>query len=213
MKQLLEAERTGGSYLALRDGHGALVMVGLDAGEPARMIGRRPGMALWIDWDSEVSNVHAELQCVGGEWTILDDGLSRNGTFVNGERISGRRRLQAGDRIRVGRTVLAYVGRARPEAERTTPPTGGPPLPRLTEAQRRVLIALCVPYGTEGRFATPASNQQIAESLYLSIDAVKMHLRRLFQLFELSELPQYEKRARLAESALQLGVITHSELG
>ena len=31
------------------------------------------------------------------DWTVVDDGLSRNGTYVNGERIHGRRRLVDGD--------------------------------------------------------------------------------------------------------------------
>ena len=65
-------------------------------------------MDLAIPWDREVSGVHAELQRVGGEWTIVDDGLSTNGTYVNGVRVSGRQRLRDGDRVRIGRTVLAY---------------------------------------------------------------------------------------------------------
>jgi hypothetical protein len=39
-----------------------------------------------------------------------------------------------------------------------------------------------------------------------------MHLRALFTKFELSDLPQNEKRARLAESVLRLGVITERDL-
>ena len=34
---------------------------------------------------------------MGADWVICDDGLSHNGTFVNGERVRGRRRLAAGD--------------------------------------------------------------------------------------------------------------------
>ena len=39
-----------------------------------------------------------------------------------------------------------------------------------------------------------------------------MHLRRLFSRFELDELPQNQKRARLAECALQLGLISQRDL-
>jgi hypothetical protein len=39
-----------------------------------------------------------------------------------------------------------------------------------------------------------------------------MHLRTMFGKFELGELPQNEKRARLAESALHFGVISQHEL-
>ena len=88
-----------------------------------------------------------------------------------------------------------------------------PTLRELTDTQRRVLVALCRPYRDGGNFATPASNQQIAEEVFLSVDAVKMHLRRLFASFELSEVPQNEKRARLAECVLQYGVISQRDLG
>jgi hypothetical protein len=40
-----------------------------------------------------------------------------------------------------------------------------------------------------------------------------MYLRTLFGKFELADLPQNEKRARLAECALQFGVISRHELG
>ena len=75
-----------------------------------------------------------------------------------------------------------------------------------------MLIALCRPYRDGAGFATPATNQQIAAEVFLSIDAVKMHLRALFARFELAELPQNRKRAALAECALQFGVISQREL-
>ena len=56
--------------------------------------------------DEEVSRLHAVIECVGSHWTVVDDGMSRNGTFVNGERITGRRRLRQGDSIRIGGTLL-----------------------------------------------------------------------------------------------------------
>jgi hypothetical protein len=48
--------------------------------------------------------------------------------------------------------------------------------------------------------------------VFLSVEAVKMHLRALFAMFDLGELPQNEKRARLAESAFHSGVIGHGDL-
>jgi pSer/pThr/pTyr-binding forkhead associated (FHA) protein len=172
-------------------------------------------MDLSIPWDSEVSGLHAELQGLGGEWTIVDDGLSRNGTYVNGQRVSGRRRLRDGDRIRVGRTVLAYnaASPSSPLETATVTADDEPALQHLTDTQRRVLIALCRPYHDAGNFATPATNQQIAGEVFLSVDAVKLHLRNLFAKFELGELPQNQKRARLAECVLQFGVISPRELG
>ena len=41
-----------------------------------------------------------------GTW-VVDLG-STNGTYVNGERVNGRRRLHEGDRLQVGDTELEY---------------------------------------------------------------------------------------------------------
>jgi class 3 adenylate cyclase len=79
------------------------------------MIGRGGDVDLCLAWDPSVSSVHAEVLRLGSHWLIGDDGLSRNGTFVNGERIKGRRRLRDGDIVRVGRTTLAFHD---PSAER-----------------------------------------------------------------------------------------------
>jgi FHA domain len=212
LKELLTAERAGEPFLAFRDGEGHLSLHVLGREGSASMVGRRGTMDLPIPWDSEVSGLHAELRCLGGEWTILDDGLSRNGTFLNGERVSGRQRLRDGDRIRVGRTVIAYNA-AQTSSPGTTVNAGDiPALPQLTDMQRRVLIALCRPYRDGGSFAIPASNQQIASEVFLSVDAVKMHLRALFHRFELTELPQNKKRTRLVECALQFGLISPRDL-
>ena len=67
-------------------------------------IGRDPGADVCLDWDERVSGLHAELRRMGRQWLVVDDGLSRNGTFVNGERVVGRRRLRDRDQVRVGAT-------------------------------------------------------------------------------------------------------------
>ncbi len=212
LQELLGIERVGKPFLAFRDEEGRLGLFATGRGGQTRTVGRRPEMDLPIAWDSEVSGLHAELQGLGGEWTIVDDGLSRNGTYVNGERIGGRQRLRDGDRIRIGQTILAYRAGAPTKVQETVTAGKAPALGELTDTQRRVLIALCRPYRDGPSFATPATNQQIAAEVFLSIDAVKMHLRRLFASFELSEMPQNEKRARLAECVLQFGVISERDL-
>jgi pSer/pThr/pTyr-binding forkhead associated (FHA) protein len=214
LKQLLAAERAGGAFLAFRDEQGTLRSYAVDGlrgpREATSTIGRRAEADLSLAWDGEVSGLHAELHHIGGEWAVVDDGLSTNGTYVNGERISGRQRLRDGDRIRVGRTVLAYRAAQATLVEETVAARDLPKI-ELTDAQRRVLVALCRPY-RDGNFATPATNQQIADEIFLSVDAVKMHLRSLSAKFQLSELPQNQKRAKLAEQALQFGVISPREL-
>src|ERR1041385_3845356 len=107
LKALLAAERRGEAFLAYRDGDGAMRFFAFD--EPARAavtVGRRGEADLALRWDGEISALHAEMHSAGGEVTIVDDGLSTNGTYVNGERVAGRRRLRDGDQIRVGQTTL-----------------------------------------------------------------------------------------------------------
>jgi len=175
-------------------------------------IGRGSTADVVIDGDLLVSRLHSTLERVGGAWTIVDNGLSRNGTFVNGHRVAGRVQLHDRDEIRVGGTVLTFCAPAEADDPRTLI---GEPLPaaaRLTAAQRAVLVALCRPYRGDQHFATPATNQQIAEALVLSLDAVKTHLRALFHKFGIEHLPQNQKRARLVELALQYGIVSTHEL-
>jgi FHA domain len=211
LKELLAAQRAEEAFLAFRDEHGLLTLFALGPEGLTRTLGRRAQTDLPITWDPQVSGLHAELHSLGGEWAIVDDGLSRNGTYLNGQRVNGRQRLRGGDRIRVGRTTLVYDdGHAAP-VEETVTAGRDPARAPLTDMQRRVLIALCRPY-RDGDFATPATNQEIASELFLSVEAVKMHLRTLFGKFELGELPQNQKRARLAECVLQYGVLSRREL-
>jgi pSer/pThr/pTyr-binding forkhead associated (FHA) protein len=212
LQELLAAERDGQPFLALRDGQGSLALFPLGRGGKTHSLGRNAEMDLTITWDSEVSGLHAQLQGLGGEWTLLDDGLSRNGTFVNGERVSGHQRLRDGDRIRIGRTVLAYIAAPSALTEETQTAADHPALTHITDTQRRVLVSLCRPFKDGGSFATPATNQTIAAEVFLSVDAVKMHLRTLYNRFELAELPQNQKRARLAECVLQFGLISQRDL-
>jgi FHA domain len=201
----IEADRAGTPYLVLRDGEGAQALVDLGG---AVTVGRRPSCDLNLHWDPDVSRLHARLERVGDEWTVVDDGTSRNGTWVNGQALTGRRRLRDGDVLRFGDTAVAYRCR---DAESQTPTSTGRQGLLLGDTQRRVLVALCRPYGGSA-FAIPASNQRIADELHLSVDAVKAQLRVLFRAFGLEQLPQNEKRAALAARALQDGIVSMAEL-
>jgi hypothetical protein len=212
LKEMLSLERSGEPFLAMRDGDGGLHVIALDAGSPEVTLGRREGMDVSIPWDAEVSGLHAELRRLGEEWTVVDDGLSRNGTYLNGERVVGRQRLRPGDRLLLGRTVIAYCQKAADSSVRTVASGTLPEVPSLSDTQHRILVALCRPYGEGGEFAVPASNQQIAGEVFLGIDAVKRHLRALFGRFGLGDLPQNQKRARLAELALRLGIVSQRDL-
>jgi hypothetical protein len=91
-------------------------------------------------------------------------------------------------------------------------PSDWPTLPRLGESQRAVLVALARPYKEAGGFATPATNKEIAAEVLLSVDGVKSIMRTLFEKFEVEQLPQNEKRARLVERVFQIGAISEYDL-
>ena len=174
-------------------------------------LGRGAGTDVCLAWDPEASRVHAELALQGGVWTVADDGLSANGTWINGERIRGRRRLSDGDTIRAGQTLLAFRAPAVGNDPATLRAADAEP-PAVSPAQRRVLIALARPYAAGGSFATPASNQAIASECVLTVDAVKAHLRAIFERFGIAELPQNVKRVRLVELAFLYGIVHEREL-
>ena len=105
----VEAERRGRPFLVYRDGGGHQQIVVLDEEHDQLTIGRRPSNVIGLGWDVNVSRVHAQLERVGDAWTIADDGLSRNGSWVNNDRLTGRRRLCDGDVMRFGDTMIAYI--------------------------------------------------------------------------------------------------------
>jgi len=202
-----------GPCLRYPDEHGRQQELELSSEKARVTVGRSPQADVSFGWDDEVSRLHATLEWIGTDWTIVDDGLSRNGTFVNGERLAGRRRLRAGDRIRIGGALLTFHEFGAGADELTRVSSGAiPTLRSLTETQRSVLIALCRPYKHSATFASPASNQVIASELFLSVDAIKTHLRALFSKFGVEDLPQNQKRVRLAELAIQSGVISERDL-
>jgi pSer/pThr/pTyr-binding forkhead associated (FHA) protein len=210
LKERIAAERRERPFLLYRDGDGAQQILDLgDAGERVT-IGRSATNGLALPWDSEVSRVHATLERLGDEWTLVDDGRSRNGSFVDGDRVSGRIRLRDGDAIGLGRTVVVFRSPSGRESLRTAT-SRQHAMPVITDAQRRVLVALCRPYA-DGSFAIPASNKQIADELVLGIETIKTHMRALFDAFELGDLPQHHKRAALAQRALDSGLVGSRDL-
>jgi hypothetical protein len=73
---------------------------------------------------------------------------------------------------------------------------------QLTDTQVRTLEALARPLAAGDDLATPASDQEIADELFLSVDAVRGHLRALDRKFGIEGLPPEERRDRLAALAL-----------
>jgi hypothetical protein len=207
LKAQIDAERTGHPFVFWRDGSGAQHIMMLPADHPRVTIGRREQSDIALAWDQEVSRTHALLDPVGEEWTLVDDGLSRNGSYINGSRIRGRHRLADRETMVFGRTRVVYrEPDSAEESQSTKRPLGPQGAVPLSETQRRVLIALCRPILESGA-ETAATNPAIGDEVSLSVDAVKGHLRALFARFDLDELPQNEKRLRLATIVLSSGLL------
>jgi pSer/pThr/pTyr-binding forkhead associated (FHA) protein len=206
LKARLGAERGEQPFLLFRDEAGRQVIVGLDAASARVTVGRRPEHDVALPWDAEVSRVHAQLEPVGSDWALIDDGLSRNGSFVNGERVAGRRRLRDGDRLCFGETPVLFCAPAHQPSLSTAAVGVSRHTIALTDVQHRVLVALCRPL-KDSAYAAPATNREVAAEVHLSVDAVKAHLRVIFERLGIEHVAQNQKRARLAALALVNGLV------
>jgi pSer/pThr/pTyr-binding forkhead associated (FHA) protein len=68
-------------------------------------IGREPDNTIPIADDTYLSGHHAKVSAADGR-VIVDDLGSRNGTYLNGARITEPRTVKVGDRIQIGYTVF-----------------------------------------------------------------------------------------------------------
>jgi DNA-binding CsgD family transcriptional regulator len=179
-------------------------LVALEAGRLT--LGTDPANDLALADDPTLSRLHAVLERYDAGWCVRDLD-SRNGTFVNGQRIWGERPLRPGDELRVGATRLVYRG---------DEPVGGgtqasEPPPELTRREREVLLVLCRTVLAGEAFTEPASIREIAEALVVSEAAVKQHLAHLYGKFGVHDGGE-RRRVRLANEALRRGAVTIASL-
>lgn len=174
-------------------------------------LGRDPANLVSVADDGEVSGMHAILEEYSSGWALRDLG-SRNGTFVNGGRVSGERSLRSGDEIQIGNTRLVFRDLAtRSRTGGTTVVRAVLPRPELTPREREVLLALCRPLGSSDPFKQPASIKTIARELVVTDAAVKQHLLHLYAKFDLDPAAE-NRRVLLANAAILRGVLTAAEL-
>jgi hypothetical protein len=106
-------------------------------------IGRDASNGVAIN-DSEVSRKHSRLSFQGGKYVVEDLG-STNGTFVNGQRLSGPVVLKPGDVVSLGEQIVlmydainmdpgATLAAPRRSARVEPPPTYAPPPPVYASA-------------------------------------------------------------------------------
>jgi len=212
LSERLAAERRGLPFLLFRDANGRQQLVDLADDADRVALGRGPECDVCLAWDGKASRLHAQLERVGTDWVLTDDGLSRNGTFVRGQRLNGRRRLEDGDVVKIGDTSIAFHGPAGSAAATTQYADDRELAVGVTESQRRVLIALCRPFKGGAADASPTTNPAIAGELFISVGTVKTHMRALFTRFGIDELPQLEKRRRLVALAFATGLVSERDL-
>lgn len=115
------------------------IVEGADAGRTVRIdrtidIGRDREVPVALERDPQVEPRHARLTLrdVG---PVLEDLGTAGGTFLNDEQVRSPQALRAGDRVRVGLTVLEVRSpeqvRQRPSAVRPRPPLPPQPAPPL----------------------------------------------------------------------------------
>jgi DNA-binding CsgD family transcriptional regulator len=208
---LVEAERAGRPFLVFRDRENRQQLFFFAPDAESASVGRLPSSDLVIDWDAQVSRLHARFERVGDAWVLVDDGLSSNGTFVNDVRVSGRRQLSDGDVVRFGATTALFrsptVGKSKiGDVDETLVGV------ELSSTQRRVLEALCRPVAERTGAGGPATDEQVAEELVVSVAEVRGHLRVLYAKLGIAEVPEAEARARLVECASAAGLIAVRDL-
>jgi hypothetical protein len=207
-----EALERGLPFLMFRDADGNQCIFALEPAE-AVTVGRRIEADISLPWDPEASRLHAELSFRAGEWTICDDGWSQNGTWVNGLRLAGRRRLADGDLVKVGRTILGFhqPGAAGPGPTMVQGELSA--TPRFSEQQQRILRALCRPLFADGDGFNPASDLEVSDETGIAVDAVTQELDLLARLFGLEDMPRPERRAEVALLAVRSGLVGADEGG
>jgi len=165
-------------------------------------IGRGQGVDIRLD-DPSVSRLHAELYRRGPYVYVVDLGLSRNGTRVNGRPVA-RRVLDEGDVLSFG-AARCRIGGIPQEEITAEAELRRSAVPELTRRELDVLTSLCRPALSDEAFVTPATAHEIATDLVVTEAAVKQHLLRLYQKFRIPEGPN--RRTRLANEVVALGLV------
>lgn len=176
-------------------------------------VGKAVTNVVSLTHDETVSRLHAVLENLGFAWSIRDMG-SRNGTYLNGERISAERVLRSGDEVRVGKSRLMFwevkgTGDVPLDEETVSAQSVAPP-PRLTARELDVLVKLCGPLVSDDPFPEPASVRRMASELFVTEAAVKQHLQNLYDKFSIPA--EGDRRVRLANEALRRGAVTLAQL-
>src|ERR1700758_1071152 len=168
-------------------------------------VGKAETNVVSLEHDGTVSRLHAVLENLGFAWSVRDVG-SRNGTYLNGEKLSAERVLRSGDELRVGSSRLVFweLKQADDDETEAVEPSQRPP--QLTRRELEVLVVLCRPLVSDNPFPEPASVRQMARELFVTEAAIKQHLQNMYDKFSVPS--EGERRVRLANEDIRRGAVT-----
>ena len=172
-------------------------------GDELTTVGRGPGVDICLQ-DPSVSRLHAEIVRRGMHVYVSDQGLSVNGTRVNGRPVQ-RRVLNEGDVVSFGTVRTRVEGLPTTPVSEQTLALHRINAPDLTRREVEVLNALCRPALAQDAFVSPATSHEIAAELVVTEAAVKQHLLRLYAKFRIAE--GVNRRSRLANEVISAGVV------
>jgi pSer/pThr/pTyr-binding forkhead associated (FHA) protein len=136
-------------------------------------IGREASNQIAIN-DAEISRKHSQLVLQGGKYVLTDLG-STNGTFVNGQRLTGQHVLQPGEVISLGEQIsLLFEVVVIVDPNATMLSSSKPVMaPRGTMRPQQVSYAGQVPDGpTEMEAPAPASPPRNNAPIFIGIGCV-----------------------------------------
>lgn len=170
------------------------------------VVGRSRDADLSLSFDPTVSTVHASLERHLDLLTVEDLGPSTNGTFVNGQRISVRTRLNDRDQVRFGSTEVLVRCPVTATDGRTIALPPAIDWQRLTPTERRVVATLLDLWPPEARLQRAPTTTQLGAALGLGSETVRSHLKSIYgKLRDFGVEPTREALAEAAtESALDL---------
>jgi DNA-binding CsgD family transcriptional regulator len=144
--------------------------VAIDAN--AARIGRDLTCDIVLPGDGTVSRIHAIVSAADGQLSLADAG-SRNGTMLNGRPLTGVEPLHAGDRIMLGSFVVVVPADLDEVVETLAadPKTATRLRVETGLSTREIEVLRLVGFGL--------SDQQIADTLVISLKTVHSHLDRI----------------------------------
>ena len=171
--------------------------------------------------DEKVSRNHLQMVMDdNGNYSVVDLG-STNGTYVNGQRISGEVRLRLGDEVRIGQTVLPWqnyfvTSSQQPIVNPPMPPQPHKPNPNRTWVYIVIgaALLLLIGGGVAWKIYHDKQNEQIEQEERDKKDRQEQQLEReandaRVEAARLSE--EAEIAARKAEEAARKAAETNSE--